>query len=147
MSTDLPGSSASYGDWLRACQGSDQNSFRKSTFDDCRKYLLKARLVSLTDDIYVSLVRTENRTSTGVPHRTGTDGTGGIYTPVPNRTSVVELSSAGGGGVQTPPPEAAQTAPYHRHNLKTIRTLSSGISICDDCHPKPARGAPPPHSA
>lgn len=145
--TDLPDGRATYGEWWRACHGGDAKNFPKRTFDDARTHLLKTHLVDLADDIYASLVRNKNRTSAPAPLRTSADGAGGIYTPAPHRTKEAELSSEEGGGVQAPPPEAGQTALYHRHNLKTIRTLSSGISICDDCHPKPARGASPPHSA
>lgn len=145
--TDLPDGRAAYGEWWRACHGGDAKNFPKRTFDDARTHLLKMRLVEVTEDVYASLVRNQNRTSAPAPLRTSAVGAGGIYTPAPHRTKEAELSGEEGKSVQAPPPEAGQTAPYHRHNLKTIRTLSSGISICDDCHPRPARGAPPPHSA
>jgi len=132
--TDSPDGRASYGDWLRACRGSgNEDAFRKSTFDDCRKYLLKIRLVNLEADVYVSLVRNKDRTSTPAPLRTGTDGTGGIYTPVPSRTNESEFVV----DAQEPVGDV-QAAPYHTHDPKTATRRRDGSVVCDQCHPRPS---------
>jgi len=131
--TDLPGGSASYGDWYRASHGGDPKTFPSRTFADARNALIAARLVSQSDGIYVSLVRSENRTSATALPRTTAVSAGGIYTPALDRSKGAEFVAD-----TWEPSGDVQTAPYHTHDPKTATRRKDGSVVCDQCHPRPS---------
>ena len=130
--SDLPEGRASYGDWWRKCHGGDPKMFPERTFADCRRALVQAHLVEQQGDIYVSLVRTNHRSSATAVDRTT------AVTAVPyigDRSSAVTgVRSA--DVVEMMAEEDGQTAPYHRHDPKTMVKRRDGSVVCNDCHPR-----------